>query len=96
MRERDIEAYLRDSVKATGGKAYKWTSPGNAGVPDRIVIYPGNRIYFVELKASGQKPRPLQIKQMDDLRKLGCLTCWLDSKEGVDSFIERVMEDSAL
>jgi len=90
MRERDIETYLRSSVHATGGKAYKWTSPGNAGVPDRIVIYPGNRIYFVELKATGQKPRPLQRKQIGDLHVLGCDVRVIDSKEAVKAFVEEV------
>ncbi|RKO63243.1 VRR-NUC domain-containing protein [Caldibacillus debilis] len=87
MRERDIEEYLRNQVKKAGGKAYKFVSPGNDGVPDRLVLFPGGRVYFVELKAPGKKPRPLQIKQMRDIASFGCNVRAIDSKEGVDAFI---------
>ncbi len=88
MRERDIEIYLRKRVKAAGGIAYKWTSPGNAGVPDRIVILPFNRVHFVELKASGGKPTPLQLAQHRELKARGCDVRVIDSKEGVDAFLQ--------
>ena len=87
MREREIEIYLRDEVRKAGGKAYKFVSPGNDGVPDRLVVFPGGRIYFVELKAPGKKPRPLQVKQMRDLKNFGCDVRVIDSKEGVDAFL---------
>ncbi|WP_077621549.1 VRR-NUC domain-containing protein [Sediminibacillus massiliensis] len=90
MRERDIEEYLRKEVKKAGGKAYKFESPGNDGVPDRMVIFPNNTIYFVELKAPGKKPRPLQIKQMRDLKNFGCVVTVIDSKEKVDRLIDTV------
>jgi len=90
VRERNIELYLREKVKATGGIAYKWTSPGNAGVPDRIVILPGGLTHFVELKAPGQKPTPLQMLQHRKLNSLGCTVWLIDSKEGVDAFIQQV------
>ena len=88
MREKDIEEYLHKEVKKAGGKAYKFESPGNDGVPDRIVIFPGNNIYFAELKAPGKKPRPLQLKQMRDLKNFGCKVFVLDSKESVDEFLD--------
>ncbi|KEF40431.1 VRR-NUC domain-containing protein [Schinkia azotoformans MEV2011] len=89
MRERDIEKYLREQVRKAGGRAYKWESPGNAGVPDRIVIFPGNRILFVELKAPGKKPTKLQISQHRKLADLDCTVLVIDSKTGVDDFINR-------
>jgi len=64
MRERKIETMLVKQVKAAGGMALKLISPGMAGVPDRIVLLPGGRILFVELKAPGEKPRPLQRKPL--------------------------------
>lgn len=87
MRERDIENYLCKQVKKAGGKAYKFESPGNNGMPDRIVVFPGNKIIFVELKAPGKKPRPLQLKQMRDLTKFGCDVLVIDSKDQVDEFL---------
>jgi hypothetical protein len=90
MRERDIEAYLRDQVKAIGGIAYKFVSPGNAGVPDRLVLLPGERVVFVELKASGRQPTPLQLRQQRRIRDLGFTVLVIDSKEEVDEFIKGV------
>lgn len=91
MRERDIEEYLRKRVKAVGGAAYKWTSPGNSGVPDRIVIFPGGGVVFVELKAPGGKPTPLQLAQHKRLRALNCDVRIIDSKEQVDAFIKELV-----
>jgi len=88
MRERDIEAYLRDRIKAVGGWAPKWTSPGNSGVPDRIVFLPGGHTIFVELKAPGGKPRPLQLAQHKRLRGLGCDVRVIDSREQVDDLLK--------
>lgn len=92
MRERDVESYLRDRVKTVGGKAYKWTSPGNSGVPDRIVILPGGAITFVELKAPGGRPTKLQLVQHKHLRDLGCDVRIIDSKEKVDELLQELIK----
>ena len=47
MAEKDIERFLVNGVKKLGGVAYKFVSPGNAGVPDRLIVMPGGRVYFV-------------------------------------------------
>lgn len=91
IRERDIEVYLREQVRKAGGKAYKFESPGNDGVPDRIVIFPDERIYFIELKRPGGKPRPLQVNKMNELRAFGCTVDVIDTKEKVDDFISDVI-----
>jgi len=70
--------------------AYKWVSPGNNGVPDRIVIVPGGRVVFVELKAPGKKPTQLQQFQQDRLRAMGCDVRVIDSREGVDELIREL------
>jgi hypothetical protein len=90
VRERNIEAYLRDKVKQAGGIAYKWVSPGNNGVPDRIVITPSGRVTFVELKAPGKKPTELQMFQQNRLRGLGCDVRVIDSYEKVDELIKEL------
>lgn len=90
MREREIEEYLRLGVKRLGGIAFKFTSPGNAGVPDRLVVMPGNRIYFVELKRPGGKTSQLQDRQIGRLRDLGCKVFVIDSKEGADKFLDEI------
>lgn len=88
MRENVIECYLRDKVKTMGGKAYKFVSPGTSGVPDRLVCIPGGHILFVELKAPGKKPTALQIVQHEFLRRLGNQVWMIDSKDGVDKFMD--------
>lgn len=92
MRERDIENYLRTQVKKAGGIAYKFESPGNAGVPDRLVLLPGGRVIFIELKAPGKKPTALQLNQQRKISKLGSTVLVIDSKQKVDEFIARYPE----
>lgn len=82
--EKQIEQYLVKRVKELGGKAYKFVSPGNAGVPDRLVCLPGGRIVFVELKAPGKKSTPLQTNKQNEFRALGFKVLVIDSKELVD------------
>ena len=63
MIEKQVEQALRKAVRDRGGLALKFVSPGLAGVPDRIVLMPNRRVAFVELKAPGKHPRPLQVRK---------------------------------
>jgi len=90
VRENVIEGYLRDRVKPVGGRAFKFISPGNSGVPDRLVLLPGGRCIFVELKAPGKEPTPIQFLQHKKLRALGFNVLVIDSKEMVDEFIKKL------
>lgn len=71
MRESELERILVAEVHKLGGRAYKFVSPGNDGVPDRIVMLPGGRIYFVELKAKAGRLRPQQSIQIKRINSLG-------------------------
>lgn len=86
MLEKEIEAYLVKKAKQADGVAFKFVSPGHAGVPDRMVCLPGGRVVFVELKAPGKHSRPLQMRQQETLRRLGFRVEVLDSKSAVDTF----------
>lgn len=88
MREKNVEIYLREQIKKSGGIAFKFVSPGNAGVPDRIVLLPRGECVFVELKAPGKKTTVLQDRQIERIRKLGFRVEILDSVDRVDEFIE--------
>lgn len=88
MREKDIEKILVDGVKGTGGRAYKWVSPGNNGVPDRIVFLPGGRIIFVELKTDTGTLSSLQRVQIKRLRELGQTVEVVKGIRGVIQFFE--------
>ena len=88
MSEREIENYLVRTVKNKKGIAYKFTSPGNSGMPDRFCLLPNGKIFFVELKSPGKKPRALQVNQITKITKLGQRVYVVDSKEMVDGVLE--------
>ena len=71
MREKLIEQKLVKAVKAAGGLCPKFVSPGMDGMPDRLVLLPEGKLSFVEVKAPGKKPRPLQLHRHEQLRQLG-------------------------
>ena len=91
MREAEIEKYLVAQTQSRGGLALKLVSPGHSGVPDRIVILPGGRVGFLELKAPGETPRKEQLLWIDRLRLKGCLADWADTKDQVDEFLFRLI-----
>lgn len=86
--ERTIERKLVAGVKAMGGIAYKWVSPGNTGVPDRIIIFPDGKIEFVELKTKTNKPTPLQVAQMKRLKKRNCVVYVLRGENAVNEYLD--------
>lgn len=90
MREKSIEEKLIDAVKAKGGVCWKFTSPGTSGVPDRIVLMPSGRIGFVEVKAAGKTPRPLQRLRIRTLRRLGFKAFVLDSPDQIGGIIDAI------
>ena len=95
MREREIEGKLRDAVKAMGGVCWKFTSPGTAGVPDRIILMPQGKMAFVELKAPGEKPRALQLSRHRLLKRLGFKVYVLDNTEDIKNIIKEVQHETA-
>lgn len=90
MKENQIESYLRQKVKDLGGIAYKFVSPGNSGVPDRMVLLPEGRTVFVELKAPGKKPTKLQLMQHKRMQTLGHEVRVIDSREQVDAWLQEL------
>ncbi len=87
MNEKIIEARLRNGVKALGGVAYKWVSPGNVGVPDRMVVLPGGVVHFIELKREGGKPTRMQKVQIARLRALGADCAVVYGLAGVETYL---------
>ena len=92
MKEKDIENYLRTQVKKLGGIAYKFISPGNVGVPDRIIIMPKGKIYFVELKTDKGKLTELQNRQIEKIRGMQQEVRILYGKAGADEFIKELLD----
>ena len=93
MRESVIEQFLVKECRARGWLCVKLLSPSMAGLPDRMILAPGGRVFFVELKVPGQKPRRLQESMHKMLIKLGFSVCVLDSKEAVRAYMEHAGGD---
>ena len=88
--EKRVEKIFTDAVKKMGGMAVKFVSPGLDGVPDRIVLLPGRKIAFVELKAPGKKPRPLQEKRKRQLEGLGFPVYVIDKAEQIGGVLDEI------
>lgn len=90
--EKDIERKLRQMVEAHGGLCLKWICPGWSGVPDRIVLLPGARIYFVETKRpKGGLLSRLQEWWRGRLQKFGFQVFTIWNEEDLETFKEAVL-----
>lgn len=90
MREKEIEQSLRRAVLKRGGLCLKFISPGWSGAPDRLVLLPEGRLGFVEVKAPGKKPRPLQAARMRILRGLGFYAAALDDMNRIEEMLSDI------
>lgn len=90
MLEKVIENALAKETKKRKGMAVKFVSPGFDGVPDRIILLPGGKCAFVELKAPGKKLRPLQEKRKKQLEELGFSVYVIDLLEQIGGMLNEV------
>ena len=90
MREKETEAKLVKAVRKLGGLAPKFVSPGLDGVPDRLVLLPGGKIAFIELKAENRKMRPLQVRRKRQLEALGFLVYCMDRPEQIGGILNEI------
>ena len=88
MREGKIEAKLVRYCRKVGVLCYKFSSPSRAGVPDRILVFPDSTVVFLELKATGQKPTPLQKRELDLLTKHKARALWFDNFEDCKALVD--------
>jgi len=90
MLEKEIEMQLMKAVKKMGGRAVKFMSPGFDGMPDRLVLLPGGKCGFVEVKAPSRKPRALQVVRHEMLKELGFKVYVADAKEQIEEIINDI------
>lgn len=90
MNEKQIEQTLIRAVKGRGGVCPKWVSPGLDGVPDRIILLPDGKLGFAELKAPGEKPRPLQSVRLRQLKALGYKVYVIDSTDVIGGVLDEI------
>ena len=93
MLEKEIEKKLSDGIRKLGGRSYKWVSPGNNGVPDRIIILPGGRILFCELKTTTGSLSKLQKMQTRILKTLGCDVRVLYGPDDVQHLLDQLIAE---
>ncbi len=86
--ERDLEQWFRKQVVNLGGRSYKFVSPGNSGVPDRIVIWPGGKVDFVELKTTTGHLGPVQNAQIRRLKALGARVFVVYGRHEADTYLQ--------
>ena len=89
--EKTLEAWLVRLVRKNGGRAYKFTSPGTRSVPDRLVLFPGGVLLFMELKRRGRKATPKQAVEHRYLRELGFAVFVCDSKASIIDALSSVI-----
>ena len=94
MREKEIEKKLNQAVKCRGGICPKFVAPGTDGVPDRIVLFPGGRLAFVEVKAHGKTLRPLQVRRKRQLESLGFRVYVLDDPGQIEEILQSIGGDA--
>lgn len=92
-RENKVETYLDEQVELIGGVTRKYVSPAREGVADRLVILPGGRIIFVELKTIKGVRSTAQIRERNKMLGLGCESLFIAGKTEVDIFIIRIKQD---
>jgi hypothetical protein len=89
--EKAIERYLVTQVTKNGGECFKWVSPQNKGVPDRIVLL-NRQVWFIELKRPGLDLTDLQKHVKSKITKHTTNYKMINSKELVDDFIKEVYD----
>ena len=90
MDEKQIERKLREQARLRDGLALKFTSPGFDGVPDRLLLFPGGRAAFAEIKTTGKKPRPLQMSRKRQLEGLGFKVFIINRSEQIGGVIDEI------
>ena len=90
LRESYVEQKLATEAKKRGGLAVKFVSPGFDGVPDRLVLFPGGKVAFVEVKAPGKKMRPLQVRRAGQLRMLGFRVYCIDRTDMIGGVLDEI------
>lgn len=90
--EKLIERKLVELCKINNGLCIKLLSNFFIGLPDRMCLFPGGKIIFVELKTTGQKPRKSQILVHSQLQKLGFNVFVVDKTEQIVELIDKIIK----
>ncbi len=86
--EKLLERKLSEKVKGLGGWAIKINTLQVTGLPDRLCLLPGGRVFFAEIKTTGERPRKIQKYVHEKLRKLGLKVYVIDDSKQINQIIE--------
>ncbi len=89
--EKVVERKLVELVKINGGMCIKLLCDQLIGLPDRMCLFPGHKIVFVELKTTGRKPKRIQAYMHNKLRALGFRVEVIDTVESVINFVDDIV-----
>lgn len=90
LSEKALERRLVKEVKKLGFLSVKMQDPMNGGLPDRLIVIPGGRVVWVELKSRGKKPTLLQESRIKNLNAYGHVVFVADSREDIDEVIDYI------
>lgn len=91
--EKVVERKLVELVKMNGGMCIKLLCDQLIGLPDRMCLFPGHKMVFVELKTTGRKPKRIQMYMHNNLRALGFRVEVIDTVESVVNFVETILNN---
>ena len=94
MTEKTLENLFIREIRARGGITYKFVSPGNVGVPDRIAVAPGGQVWFVELKTEIGRLSRMQEYQLEKLRGMGCKVVVLYGREEIMKTVASIFNEA--
>ena len=89
--EKVVEHKLVELVKINGGMCIKLLCDQLIGLPDRMCLFPGHKIVFVELKTTGRKPKRIQAYMHNKLRALGFRVEVIDTVESIINFVDDIV-----
>ena len=89
--EKAIEKYLVEQAMEHGMLCLKYSNPNMVGYPDRLLVIPGGRVVWVELKSKGRKPKMIQQIRVDQLRGMDHHVAVIDNKADIDELIKFIM-----
>lgn len=90
MKESELERWLVKQIHDLGGIADKFVSPGNPGVPDRLIIMPGGKVYFVELKTEVGRLSSIQKWQRQRYQQLGVDFRVIKGRKQAKEFVDEI------
>lgn len=93
--EKDTERYLTRRVAEAGGLCLKFSSQTEIGYPDRLILLPGARAAWAEVKSEGVKPRRIQQVRISALRSLGYRVAVCDTRAAVDAFLSDLLKSES-